>query len=166
VVKLAKSEPQAAVVVSGTTTRLDETALAAEISKRLGGLRTTSTEPSGGIVWTDRGDEVLLHLNSLRTTLTDRMVYVSLDLETDQTGRTPLVCAFALGNADDPAGLIAVTDELPRGNGLLASRWGESLQIAIWSALLGIVSDFAKQSNLTPAGFAASSGSFILRADT
>jgi hypothetical protein len=165
---VARLNSPTAIAVPGNIRRISETALGAELAKRLGGAtRAPGTEGfSDRVVWTDRGDDVLVHLSSIRTRMLDRMAYVSVDLETDQTGRTPLVCAFALGNPDDLAGLVAVTDELPRGNGLLASRWGELLQFAIWNALLGIVSDFAKQINLSPAGLAAVSGELILRADS
>jgi hypothetical protein len=151
---------------------LEEATLAAEIGRRLSGVpadgsaSTTGTDrPSTHCVWTDRGDDVLVYLDSVRVKLLDRMLHVSIDLETDQTGRTPLVCSFALGGPDNLAGLVAVTDELPRGNGLLASRWGESVQLAMWNALLGIISGFAKQSNLSPAGFVAVAGALVLRAD-
>ena len=155
-----------------TVKRLDEVSLGAEIGRRLGGSSADGStipvgagERMGRVVWTDRGDDVLVYLDSIRAKVLDRMLYVSIDLETDQTGRTPLVCVFALGLATDPAGMVAVSDELPRGNGLLASRWGESVQVAVWNALLGMLSDFAKASNLSPAGFAALSGALVLRAD-
>ena len=155
-----------------TIKRLDEATLGGEIARRIGGTPADGTaispgitERAGRVVWTDRGDDVLVYLDSIRTKVLDRMLYVSIDLESDQTGRTPLICVFALGSPNDPAGMVAVSDELPRGNGLLASRWGESVQTAVWSALLGTLSDFAKASNLSPAGFAAVAGALILRVD-
>jgi hypothetical protein len=155
-----------------TIKRLEEATLGAEIGRRLSGVSADgSTLPVGAgerlgrVVWTDRGDDVLVYLDSVRAKVLDRMLYVSIDLETDQTGRTPLICAFALGSATDPAGMVVVSDELPRGNGLLASRWGENVQAAVWNALLGMLSDFAKASSLSPAGFAALSGALVLRAD-
>jgi hypothetical protein len=79
------------------------------------------------VVWVDAGDEVLVHMESLTTQITGQCVLISIDLETDQTGRTPLVVAFSLGH-DDKGALIAATDEFPRGNGLLAARWGVQVQ--------------------------------------
>lgn len=143
--------------------RFDESGLASTLSSRLAGspLDPNPTFRSSGqaVVWVDRGDEVLIHLNSIRTQIRDRVLMVSVDLETDQTGRTPLVVVFALGNASDPAGLIAVTDELPRGNGMLASRWGKILQEALWASLLGIATDHANERLAAPAGISASVGS-------
>jgi hypothetical protein len=81
-----------------------------------------------------------------------------MDVETDQTGRTSLVVPFALGNATDPAGLVAVTDHYPRGNGLLASRWGEAVQAAVWSTVLGIAKEHAGERRSAPLGISASRG--------
>jgi len=81
----------------------------------------SSTVP-GKVIWMDGGDEVVVHLDSTQVHLLDRALLVSVDMETDQTGRTPRVVALALGNAGDPAGRVATTGELPRGNGLLAAR--------------------------------------------
>src|SRR5690348_16761582 len=53
--------------------------------------------PPERVVWVDGGDEVLVHLDSVMTQIVGAAVLVSIDLETDQTGRTPLVVAFAIG---------------------------------------------------------------------
>lgn len=146
--------------------QFDENGLASALSGRLAG---TPVDPASfsrsnakAVVWIDSGDEVLVHLDSIRTQIHDRALLISVDLETDQTGRTPLVTAFALGNANDPAGLIAVADELPRGNGMLASRWGKILQEALWTSLLGIALDHANERLAAPIGISASKGTLQL----
>jgi hypothetical protein len=148
--------------------RLDETALGAEVGVRLAGAPADGTDPPEQIpdkvIWVDKGDEVLVHLDSITTRVLDRMLLVSVDLETDQTGRATLVVPFAVGGGGDPAGLIAVTDELPRGNGLLASRWGEAVQAAVWATLLGIASDHAKERASSPLGITAFRGALNLHA--
>ena len=123
-----------------------------------------SAASSGKVIWVDGGDEVLVHLDSTQVRLLDRALIVSVDLETDQTGRTPLVVAFALGNAGDPAGLVATTDELPRGNGQLAARWGRALQAAVWSMLLGISQDHALERGKAPQGISVSAGRLSFKA--
>ncbi len=110
------------------------------------------------VIWVDAGDEVLVHLDSIRVKVLDRLLLVSVDLETDQTGRATLVVSLALGGDGDLAGLVATTDELPRGTGLLASRWGRILQDAVWSALLGIAQDFARVHGGIPTGISAVPG--------
>jgi hypothetical protein len=116
------------------------------------------------VIWIDGGDEVLVHLDSLRTTILDGMILVSLDLETDQTGRTPMVVSFAVGGTNDPAGLVAVTEEFPRGNGLLASRWGSAIQAAAWSSLLSLAAEHASERFSAPLGISAVKGALTLTA--
>ena len=148
--------------------RFDEATLATTIAIRLGGSPADGSaapaDPPAKAIWVDQGDEVLVHLDSLRTRILDRMLLVSVDLETDQTGRTSMVVPFALGNATDPAGLVAVTDQYPRGNGLLASRWGEAVQAAVWSTVLSIAADHASERGSAPLGISASAGAINLHA--
>lgn len=143
----------------------DEPKLAADLAVRLAGTPADGRAPGPGqeaapaqVIWVDAGDEVLVHLDSAKVRLLNQMLLVSVDLETDQTARTPLVCAFALGNSNDQAGLVAVTDELPRGNALLAARWGKTLQAAVWSGLLSLAQDHANERFTSPRGLSASAG--------
>jgi hypothetical protein len=147
----------------------DEKGLTSTLNLRLAGVPADGSAPTVGaapqkVIWVDHGDEVLVHLDSMQTRILDRTLLVSIDLETDQTGRTPLVVAFALGNTNDPAGLVAVTDELPRGNGVLASRWGRVVQDAIWASMLGLAGDHASERDAAPLAITLSPGSLHLHA--
>jgi hypothetical protein len=116
------------------------------------------------VIWVDHGNEVLVHLESTVVRILDRTVLVSVDLETDQTGRTPLVCSFAVSGAEELGGLVATTDTLPRGSGMLAACWGQQLQSAVWSSLMGLVNDHADERNLTPLALSATAGQLSLNA--
>ncbi len=147
----------------------DETSLASHLALRLG--RTSQNDKSSdsqslvpAVIWVDRGDEVLVHLNSIRIQIRDGMLLISIVLETDQRGRTPMVVALALGGVNDPAGLVAVVDELPHGDGVIASRWGKTLQEALWASLTGLALDHAKERSSAPHGFSASWGRLQLHA--
>jgi hypothetical protein len=124
----------------------------------------SAAAPPNKVIWVDHGNEVLVHLDSTTVRILDRTVLVSVDLETDQTGRTPLVCSFAVSGADELGGLVATTDELPRGLGMLASCWGQQLQSAVWSSLMGLVNDHATERNLTPRSLSAKAGALSLNA--
>ena len=117
------------------------------------------------VVWVDAGSDILVHLDSIKTKLTAGSLLVSVDLECDQVGRSALVVAFGLGQVGDPAGLLAIADKLPHGNGLLAARWGAIVQSAVWAALLGLINDYAAERNASVSGFAASAGILQLIAD-
>ena len=152
--------------------QLGETDLTTHISVRLVGTTANGVplQPNRAgaspnkVIWVDHGNEVLVHLDSTAVRILDRMVLVSVDLETDQTGRTPLVCAFAVSGAGELGGLVATTDELPRGLGTLASAWGQQLQTAVWSSLMGLANDHAAERSLTPRAISAGAGKLSLHA--
>jgi len=151
--------------------RYDEKSLGLELSLRIAGRPVDGSTASvlgtrlpTNVIWVDAGDELLVHLDSIRVALRNKLIAVSIDVECDQTGRTPLVCTFALGDQSDPAGLFATTDELPRGHGLLAARWGAAVQAAVWNSLLTLVKDHAGERNLAPLGLIAVDGALSLRA--
>jgi hypothetical protein len=152
--------------------QLGEADLTSQISVRLVGTTANGvplatpagTPPPNKVIWVDHGNEVLVHLDSTAVRILDRMVLVSVDLETDQTGRTPLVCSFAVSGAGELGGLVATTDDLPRGLGTLASAWGQQLQTAVWSTLMGLVNDHASERSLTPRALSASAGTLSLQA--
>lgn len=145
--------------------RFSEATLAAELSNRLVGRPASGVAPAPPaagriptVVWVDAGSDVLVHLDSIRTRLTSGSLMVSVDLESDQTGRASIVVVFGMGATNDPAGLLAVTDETPRGRGILVGRWGAIVRDAIWAALLAMIADFATERQETPSGFAAEGG--------
>jgi hypothetical protein len=155
--------------------QLGEAALTQQISVRLIGTTANGvplpqaaagTPPPTKVIWVDHGNEVLVHLDSTTVRILDRSVLVSVDLETDQTGRTPLVCSFAVSGAGELGGLVATTDELPRGLGSLASAWGQQLQSAVWSSLMGLANDHASERSLTPRALSAAAGTLSLSAGT
>ncbi len=123
----------------------------------------SSNVPSS-VIWVNGCNEVLVYLDSTQIRILDAMVVISVDLETDQTGRTPLVCAYALGNGSDSAGLVATTDEFPRGDGGLAACWGQQLQQALWSSILSLANDHASERGLAPRGIFATAGTLQLKA--
>jgi hypothetical protein len=152
---------------------LGETDLTAQISVRLMGTTANGvplsavpagTPPLTKVIWVNHGNEVLVHLDSTVVRILDRTVLVSVDLETDQTGRTPLVCSFAVSSAGELGGLVATTDELPRGLGSLASAWGQQLQSAVWSSLMGLANDHAAERSLSPRALSAAAGTLSLHA--
>jgi len=157
--------------------QFDEATLATALATRLAGTAANGSRMVAAlftpgvaapapmpVIWVDGGDEVLIHLESVQTKMVDSgVLLVSVDLETDQTGRTPLIVRLALPVSGQAAGLVATTDAFPTGNGLLAARWGTVLQNAVWAALLGLAQDHATQSELAPRGIGVTAGQLTLQ---
>jgi len=148
----------------------DESSLAGEIGIRLAGTPADGSAPAEGpapqkVIWVDGGDEALVHLDSTRVRISGRTLLVSIDLETDQTGRAPVIVAFALSDGKDGASLVVTTDEVPHGHPLLASRWGACVRASVWNSLLGIVEDHAAVKGLAAASITAQQGQLHVGAD-
>jgi hypothetical protein len=148
---------------------LDEADLGTALAARLAGTPADGSVDSGGVpnsvIWVDQGDEVLVHLESVTVRYVDQVALVSMDLECDQTGRTSLIVPFALsGNAAGGANLLATTEEFPRGNALLAARWGAPVREAAWAALLQLATDHATERNMAPLGLTLEAGQLRLSA--
>lgn len=101
-----------------------------------GGSVTPGGEPVTRVVWTDLGDEVLVHLDSISVEVREGLIMASLDLEADQTGRQTMKVPFALGGSREEGAAIGVTEDLPLGHPGLAARWGKSIQASLWSGVL------------------------------
>jgi hypothetical protein len=158
---------------------LDEATLASALATRLEGtaangsrtdmIATRLAPVAAGaalapVIWVDGGDELLVHLESVQTKMLDGgVLLVSVDLETDQTGRTPMIVRLALPTTGQAAGLVATTDAFPVGNGALAARWGAVLQNAVWASLLGLAQDHAAQTGLAPRGIGVTAGGLTLQ---
>jgi hypothetical protein len=161
--------PSGSQVPPAIPDEFDERTLAALLGVRLAGKPADGAAPSGAspaaVVWVDQGDAVLVHLDSVAVRFIGQTALVSMDLESDQTGRTPMVVAFALGaDAATGAALVAVTEEYPRGNALLAGRWGAVVREAAWSAFLQLAADHAGERSLSPAGLTLAGGRLHLTA--
>ena len=78
---------------------------------------------------------------------------------------SPLIVALTLSaDPKDPAGLVAATDEYPRGDGRLAARWGRAFQAAAWASLLSIAQDHAAQRSLAPRNISVGPNGLTLQA--
>ena len=108
--------------------------------------------PPAQVIWHDGDSEVLVHLDKTQAVLFPGLVLIALTLEADETGPGQLVVAFAVGGADRPAGLVAVTEARPRGPAQLVDRWGEAATAAAWLALLDMAHGMALQSGTDTAG--------------
>jgi hypothetical protein len=91
------------------------------------------------VVWTWRGNEALVHLDTLRLALDDGLIFIGLTLETTQTGPQELTAVLAVGSKDRPAGLLAVAEERPRGHGELAATFAEAVNATAWRGVLLVV---------------------------
>jgi len=108
--------------------------LANELARQL----ARGGKPGTPVVWTHGDSEALVQPARTRVALQPGLLLVDLVIDTDQTGTADLVIALRVGASARDATLVAVTEETPRGNALLAARWGAIAQNEVWDALLRV----------------------------
>jgi hypothetical protein len=98
-------------------------------------LARTLREALGGgaaaVVWTDCGEEVVVHAGEALIRRDGDALLAEVPLEADETGRHVLVVPLL------PAGEAVLTSRRPWGDERLARRWGEQLQHVVARALAG-----------------------------
>jgi hypothetical protein len=119
--------------------RVAPEALPPLLAPRLAGAPADGSQPAPraaakSVVWVDAGDELVVHLSSLRAATKDGILLVSVDVESDQTGRQSVAMPFAVGT-DPGQGTVVVCEPLPRGPDVIVRRWGAILQGALFAAL-------------------------------
>jgi peptidoglycan hydrolase-like protein with peptidoglycan-binding domain len=146
--------------------QIPDTLTESDLTARLRSGLTTGVAGStaDAIVWQDRGDDVVVHLSTLQVRLAPPALFAAVELESDQTGRQSVIVRFVFGDPQDPAGLFATTDEVVRGNSLLATRWGPIFRDLIWSALTHLSSDHAAERGLAPLRFSVGGAGLQLAA--
>lgn len=92
----------------------------------------------GPVVWREGDSEIVAYPPELRVSLRPGLILVELPVATDQTGKTSLVIPLSAGSSPGDAALVALTESLPRGNSLLAARWGFFVQEVVWAAVLNV----------------------------
>jgi hypothetical protein len=128
---------------------LDAAALATALRRELAAEADT-------VLWQQHGDRVLVHLDALNVQTGPDGLLVTVELQTDQSGRSALTVGLALAGPDDPADLTAVTEQLPAGDPVLAARWGQPLQEAVFEALLRVLDRTAEASGELAIGLRSS----------
>lgn len=102
------------------------------------------------VVWSDRGSQLLLHVDSLQVRLVNTMLVVAIDTETVEFGKAPLIVRFIFGTDKDPAALVASTDETAHGHPVIAARWGELFRSVVWAAVVRLSVAQATKGGLQP----------------
>lgn len=117
-------------------------------------LRAALTGPgnagASAVIWNDRGSQVILHVGKLQLRALDNALVVAIDTQSAEFGVAPLIVRFVFGGRDDPASLVAATDDSALGHPAIAARWGQLFRDVIWAALVRLSVSHAADHGLTP----------------
>lgn len=115
------------------------------------------------LLWREGDNELLLFTAQVQATVAPGFVILHLPTFCDQVGAATVRVGFAVGDTERPAGLVAVTETLPRGPAIIVDAWGEALTAFAWQLLLDSVVSVAAEvgadvdgDRLVPAALSAS----------
>jgi hypothetical protein len=121
------------------------------------------------VLWRSGASELLLMPNRVVTRLGDGVIALSFAVRCDQSGDAQIHVSFAIGAEARPAGMIAATEERPRGPAAVVDVWGERLIAFAWRVLIELATQIAAESGrdedgapLLPVSWAANSRLFIV----
>jgi hypothetical protein len=102
------------------------------------------------VIWSDGGAQLLLYAAKLRAITQGNVLIVTVDTESAEFGIAPLIVRFVFGSEQQPAFLVAATDETALGHPQVAARWGDLFRDVIWAAFARLAEVSA--AGQTPAG--------------
>lgn len=115
------------------------------------------------VVWSDGGAQILLYAAKLRAITQGNVLIVAVDTESAEFGVAPLIVRFVFGSEQEPAFLVAATDETALGHPQVAARWGDLFRDVIWAAFARLAEVSA--AGKTPAGLRLSPAGLELTTD-
>ena len=71
------------------------------------------------------------------------MVVVTIPVSCDQTGDTQVHVTFVVGDQKRPAGLLAATEQRPRGPAVIVDAWGDNLVAYAWHVVIEVMTNVA-----------------------
>jgi hypothetical protein len=99
--------------------------------------------PADTVVWTHGGSELLVIVAKVRVRVDKGLVLVSIPVSCDQVPDARIDVGFAVGDDERPAGMLAVTEDRPRGPRAVVDVWGDALTAFAWQIVLSLTSGVA-----------------------
>lgn len=134
---LAEGEPTKPVFVNVDAARQ----LIAVAAKRSSGLFRPTKRSE--VVWTSGESELAVSMTEIEVRTDHGLIHVAIPVRCDQTGPQMIEVLFAVGSADQPAGMYASTTRLPSGPPAIVNTWGEALVAYAWQCVLGMIAGVA-----------------------
>ena len=112
--------------------------------------RTPSPAPP--VLWEDGDAQLLVELAGVSCATGDGWIEVRVPVRCDEVGEATVSVTFVTGSAERSAGLVAATEDHPRGPAAVVERWHEPLIALAWHALVEALRALAGTSGTDLAG--------------
>ena len=98
---------------------------------------------SDTVVWTLGGSELFVIIAKVQVRVDSGVIVVVIPVSCDQFPEAAIEVGFAVGDDSRPAGLLAVTEDRPRGPAGVVDLWGDALTGFAWQVLLSVTTGVA-----------------------
>ena len=102
-----------------------------------------AAEGADTVVWTAGGSELLVIVAKVFVRLGRGFVVVTIPVSCDQVQGAQIEVGFAVGDESRPAGLLAVTEDRPRGPAAVVDIWGDALTAYAWQVVCTVTGGVA-----------------------
>ncbi len=120
----------------------------------------------GSVVWTMGDHELLVQTAKVTLQLARGFAQINIPVHCEETGTVRIDVHFAVGDDKAPAGMLAATEQRPRGPSIITVPWGDALIAFAWQVLLNVTSEVASSAGtdadgagLIPAALTVDNGS-------
>ena len=134
-------------------TAADAARLARTAALLVGGLGLEA-QRGASLLWQRDGNALLVLPQKIALTLGEGVLAFSIPVQCDQSGATQVHVSFVVGDPKRPAGLVAVTEERPRGPAVVVDTWGDTLVAFAWHVVLQMADSLAAETGLDEDGAA------------
>ena len=95
------------------------------------------------VVWTEGSSELLVIVAKVLVRVDQGVVLVTIPVSCNQVPHADIDVGFAVGDDERQAGLLATTEDRPRGPRAVVDIWGEALTAFAWQIVLSVTSGIA-----------------------
>jgi hypothetical protein len=127
------------------------------------GVDQPGADRTTAVLWREGDLELLVQPAGVTARFGTGMVVVTIPVSCDQTGATEVHVTFVVGDQKRPAGMLATTEQRPRGPAVIVDAWGDSLVAYAWHVVVEVMTNVAGAagrdldgSRLVPVGVAVS----------
>jgi hypothetical protein len=127
------------------------------------GVDGPGADPNAPVLWREGDLELLVQPADVTARFATGVVVVTIPVSCDQTGDTQVHVTFVVGDQKRPAGLLAATEQRPRGPAVIVDAWGDNLVAYAWHVVIEVMTNVAGAagrdldgSRLVPVGVAVS----------
>jgi len=132
---------------------------------RLGLRAAAGIRRSDSVLWRKGDIQLLVHVSRVEIGLDDGSITVNIPVECDETGRTEVTVVFAVGSSRRAAGVLAATEDRPRGPVPIVTLWSEELVALAWRGVMEGVVGLAGATGADEDGAALIPATFAVTAD-